>query len=101
MTRSDPLESVVREADEVADDNGDSADLCDLISSFGYQAFGPVLVLFGLLAMSPFGAIPGVPVALGAVIILFAVQILFGRSSPWLPGILASIKVEKSQIDRS
>ncbi len=97
MPDTQPLESILEQADDVAGENG-KADLKALIESFGDRAFGPVLTLLGLLAISPVGAIPGVPIVLAAVVILFAGQILFGRTSPWLPGFLGEMSIKEEKI---
>lgn len=97
MTDTHPLESVIETADDVAEEDG-SADLKSLIETFGDRAFGPVLTLIGLLAVSPFGAIPGIPIALAVVIVLFAPQILIGRETPWLPDFMSNLTVEESKI---
>ena len=97
MSDTQPLESVLDQADNVAKENG-TADLRTLIESFDDRAFGPVLTLLGLLSLSPVGAIPGVPIILGAVVVLFAGQILFGEKTPWLPGFVGKISVKEEKI---
>lgn len=87
----------MEQADDVASENG-RTDLEVLIEAFGDRALGPLLVLIGLLAMSPVGAIPGMPVALSIVIILFAGQFLAGRSSPWLPSMLSRVSIDEDKI---
>lgn len=99
MTQTEPLESILGEADDIAEEN-QNVDLKTLIEAFDDRAFGPVLTLLGLLALSPFGAIPGIPAVLAVILILFAVQILLGRSSPWLPGFVSSVEVEEEKISR-
>lgn len=99
MSETQPLEDVLEQADKTAASaEDDSADLGDLIRAFGDRAFGPVLTLMGLLALSPFGAVPGVPAVFGIIIILFAGQILVGRRSPWLPGFVDSISIDEETI---
>ena len=97
MPDTHPLESILDQADDIAGEDG-KADLKTLIESFDDRAFGPVLTLLGLLAVSPVGAIPGVPIVLAAVVILFAGQILFGRTSPWLPGFVGEMSIEEEKI---
>lgn len=97
MANSQPLESIIQDADNVAEDGG-SATLKSLIETFGDRAFGPVITLLGLLAMTPFGAVPGIPAVLSAIIVVFTAQILFGKSSPWLPDFVKDIEVKASSI---
>jgi len=35
--------------------------------------------------MTPLGAIPGIPPAFGVIVIVFAMQLLFRRETPWMP----------------
>lgn len=99
MNEREPLESILEQADSLAEEDGE-ADLRALIEAFEDRAFGPVLTLLGLLALSPFGAIPGIPAVLALVLVLFAGQIVVGRSSPWLPGFVGTISVEEDKISR-
>lgn len=99
MNEREPLESILEQADSLAEEDGE-ADLRALIEAFEDRAFGPVLTLLGLLALSPFGAIPGIPAVLALVLVLFAGQIVVGRSSPWLPGFVGTITVEEDKISR-
>lgn len=99
MKEREPLESILEQADSLAEEDGE-ADLRALIEAFEDRAFGPVLTLLGLLTLSPFGAIPGIPAVLALVLVLFAGQIVVGRSSPWLPGFVGTISVEEDKISR-
>lgn len=83
-----------------ASDGGDVS-VKDMISAIGQRAFGPLLLVFALIALSPIGAIPGASAVLGAVIILIAVQVLFGRNSPWFPSRLTRISVDSGKVQES
>lgn len=98
----EPLQDVVAKA--VEDTEGEEEiSVGELTETFGTRSFGPILVLFGLLALfPPIGAIPGVPIILGATLLLFAVQFAVGRDHIWLPSRLkrasfARAKLEKAQ----
>ncbi|MGP1352204.1 MAG: exopolysaccharide biosynthesis protein [Parasphingopyxis sp.] len=78
-----PLEDVLDEAIESG--HGDTISLQDILDEFGTRSFGPVVVIISLVIISPIGSVPGLPIALGAAIVLLAAQIVFDRSHPWLP----------------
>ena len=78
--------------------DGADSNLRDLVASLGHRAFGPVMVLCGLFMMTPLGALPGVPAAFGLINIAFAVQLLFRRPYPWVPDILAKVKVPHARV---
>ncbi len=74
------IEELARDQDEVA--------LGDVVETLGHRGHGPFLLVPALIEISPIGGIPGVPTALAAIIILFAVQMLIGRKHLWLPAFL-------------
>ena len=93
-----PLQSILDHVDDVIVD--DSADLKSIIESFGDRAFGPVMLLSGLFMLTPLGAIPMVPAAFGFVVITFAVQLLMRRETPWMPQVLAKVKVSSARVKK-
>ena len=93
-----PLQSILDHVDDVIVD--ESADLKSIIESFGDRAFGPVMLLSGLFMLTPLGAIPMVPAAFGFVVITFAVQLLIRRETPWMPQVLAKVKVSSARVKK-
>jgi hypothetical protein len=79
--------------------DGDEVSVGGMISTIGRRAFGPLLLVFGLIALSPVGAIPGASLVIGALIIVVAAQVLFGQESPWFPSRLKRISVDTRKID--
>lgn len=58
----------------------------DVLDAVGRRSFGPLLLLAGLIAVSPLiGDIPGVPTLIGVFVVLVAGQLLVGRKHFWLP----------------
>ena len=84
---SQNLEDLISDLDERAGEEG-SLDVGGVIDAFGRRTFGPLLVVPALIAFTPAGAVPGAPAVIAVLIVLVAVQQLFGRSSPWIPGTL-------------
>lgn len=87
-----PLQSVLDQI-ETTLDGADSVDLKTVVEAFGNRAFGPIMVLCGLCMMTPLGAIPGIPPAFGVIVIVFAIQLLFRRRTPWMPQVLRRVKI--------
>ena len=79
------LEAIVDDAIDAAHGH-ETICMADLLDEFGTRSFGPILTLVSLIIISPIGSIPGLPIALGAVVVLLAVQIALGRDHPWIPG---------------
>lgn len=78
--------------------DGEDSNLRDIVASMGHRAFGPVMVLCGLFLMTPIGGIPGLPAAFGLINIAFAVQLLARRPYPWVPNILARVKLPHARV---
>lgn len=75
--------------------------LGDLQAVIGRRGFGPFLVVPALFEISPIGGIPGVPTFFATIIALAAVQMLFGRTSFWLPEFLRARRVRTHRLDRA
>ncbi|MGF1457096.1 MAG: exopolysaccharide biosynthesis protein [Alphaproteobacteria bacterium] len=74
---------------------GDELAIRDVIDAFGYQAFGPLILVPALLAVLPTGAIPTVPTLLGLLIVLVSGQMLIGKNRPWIPKRLRDTSVDR------
>jgi hypothetical protein len=74
----------------------------DILSTAGQNAFGPFILIAGLIIALPLvGDIPGVPTLMGVFVLLIAGQLLFGRDHFWLPGWLLQRRVEKEKLVRA
>ena len=79
---------------------GATVSVGDLLRAFGRPAFGPVLLVPSLIAILPvIGALPGVSLSMAAMSVLLTVQMLFGRSVPWLPQKLRDISLPADKLD--
>lgn len=66
----------------------DSVSVRDLIQKVGERAFAPLMLIPALILVTPISGIPTLPTLGGLLIMLIAVQDLFGRDHLWLPGFL-------------
>jgi len=71
---------------ELTQKDGEVVRIEALLEAMGRRSFGPMLLVPGLLVLSPVSGIPGVPTLSGAIVFLIAVQLLMGRTYFWLPG---------------
>lgn len=67
-----------------------------IIDEFEDRGYGPLLLIAALLIMLPTGGIPGVPTVLAVVISVISAQLVWGRSTPWLPYKLRCISFDKA-----
>ena len=64
---------------------------------FGSRAFGPLLAIPGLVALTPLGAVPGAPAVISIFVLLVAGQHVVGLDHPWLPKKLTERSVSKDK----
>jgi hypothetical protein len=93
------LEDVLDRMDGGAD--GDRVPLGQLFDAVGGRAHGPLLVLPALLALLPTGAIPGMSIATGTLILLVAGQMALSRDQLWLPPRLARVDIGAGLLHRA
>ncbi len=66
-------------------EKAETVSLEEILDAVGTRAYGPLLLVPGLLALAPTGAIPGMSLVTGTLILAVAGQLLLGRPRPWLP----------------
>ena len=84
-----------------AGEEGDRVAVAHIMDTVGRRAFGPLLLVPGLVVLSPIAGIPGVGAACGIVVMLIASQLLIGRDSFWLPKFIRKRSVDRKRFDKS
>ncbi|MBJ3763904.1 exopolysaccharide biosynthesis protein [Maribius pontilimi] len=97
MTR---ITDILNDLDELAGSD-DDVSVGEVQDKIGHRGSGVFLLVPGLIGMSPLGAIPSVPTIMGLVALLFSVQIVVGKSSPWLPAVLADRSIDDDRLARA
>ncbi|MGP1398002.1 MAG: exopolysaccharide biosynthesis protein [Inquilinaceae bacterium] len=92
LNLSGVLDRVVKETD------GHEASLGEVLDVFAGRAFGPLLLVPALIAVAPTGAIPGMSIVIGTLILLIAIQILVGVRRPWMPQRLLQISFPRRKL---
>lgn len=93
------LSDLLDELSEGAD--GESVRLGDLLSGLGGRSHGPLLFAPAFFALMPTGAIPGVAIGAGVLILLVAIQSVISPNSLWLPQRLLDIELGREKVDAS
>ncbi|MEL6244420.1 MAG: exopolysaccharide biosynthesis protein [Pseudomonadota bacterium] len=83
VTKVRNLQTLLQEL--CANTTGDTVSVQDLLTAVGRRSHGPVLLLLGFIAISPLTIIPGANWLVALVTLIFAIQIVIGLKSPWLP----------------
>lgn len=71
-----------------------------ILDVVGRRSFGPVLLVMGLLILSPLGAIPAMPTTVALLVLLTALQLLFGRQRFYFPGFLTRRSAQASTLKK-
>jgi hypothetical protein len=99
MASGDEAMTLTDVADRIHDAaDGETVSVRDMMDEIGQRAFGPLLLVFALIGLSPVGSIPGASVVVGSLIILIASQLLMRRKTPWIPSRLLRIDVGSDKV---
>lgn len=93
MTIEDLLDRI-----DVAARDCDKVSLAAILDAVGRRSFGPLLLVAGLVTISPVGDIPGIPTMMALFVLLIAGQLLFGREHFWLPRWMIDRSVGRSKV---
>lgn len=70
----------------------------DMVNCVGKRSLGPLLLLPGLLMVTPvIAGIPGLPTTMAMIVLLVASQFLMGESEIWLPDRLARRSIDREK----
>ncbi len=72
--------------------------VAELLQAIGRRAHGPVFLLLGFIAVSPLTIIPGANWFVATVILVFALQVVFGFRHPWLPKGVTEFKFKRDHL---
>jgi hypothetical protein len=77
------LQQLLDRLDKAA--TGERVDVESMLEAVGRSSFGALLLLGGLVTLSPLDIIPGIPTLIAAVVLILSAQLLAGRRHFWLP----------------
>jgi len=95
------LEDLLYELDQAAACGGPKVSVGEIMETVGKRSFGPLLLLGGLLGMTPVSAVPTVPSLIALITILVSVQLLFGRKSVWIPRFIEKLSVKTERVTKT
>lgn len=84
----------------VLNTEGETVTVNELLKAIGRRAHGPVFLLLGFIAVSPLTIIPGANWFVATVILVFALQVVFGFRHPWLPKGVTEFKFKREHLVR-
>ena len=95
------LEALINKLGRAATTNGAKISVDEIMDAVGRRSFGPLLLLAGLLGMTPVAAVPTAPTLIAIITILVAGQLLFGRDYFWLPKVLLNLSVKADKVKKA
>lgn len=98
MESKETLGGIMREILRAGD--GKTVTLGEIVQTFERRGFGPLLLVPSLILVLPTGAIPGMPIVCGLLMIFAAAQLLLGRDHPWIPDRLKQINFDSSRMQK-
>jgi hypothetical protein len=94
------LEQLLDRIDTAADSR-ERVSLGSILEAVGSRSFGPLLLVAGLILVSPLSGIPGTATTMAVIVLLCAVQLVLGRSHFWLPSWLLQRSVPHNKLKRT
>jgi len=82
-------------------DGQDQVEVRNILQAFDGRLHGPIILVPGLLVVTPLGAVPTFPTVLGLLIIIAVSQLVIGIHPPWIPKSLRDRSVEREAMVKS
>ena len=82
-------------------DDNDHVSLRQILGHIGDRSFTTLILLVGLVLVSPLSAIPGAPTTGMLIILAATTQYLMGRDHLWLPGVLLDRSIPREKVDQA
>lgn len=93
------LQQLLDRLDKAA--TGERVDVESMMEAVGRSSFGALLLLGGLVTLSPLDIIPGIPTLIALAVLVVCVQLLVGRRHFWLPAWLLRRSVTRQRFRRA
>ncbi|MCX7546010.1 exopolysaccharide biosynthesis protein [Marinicella gelatinilytica] len=90
---------VLKQIDEESEQSS-AVSIDDLVAHFQSRGFGPLIMFPALIAGLPTGAFPGVPSLCGLSVALISMQLIWGKTHPWLPRKIADMELDSQRIQK-
>jgi hypothetical protein len=70
----------------------------EVLEVIGRRAYGPLLLIIGLISISPATVIPGATWAFAALTLVVSMQLALHRDTPWMPRKALSMRLSEEQL---
>ena len=93
------LQQLLDRLDKAA--TGERVDVECMMEAVGRSSFGALLLLGGLVTLSPLDIIPGIPTLIALAVLIVCVQLLAGRRHFWLPAWVLRRSIARQRFRRA
>src|SRR5687768_1606221 len=93
------LQQLLDRLDKAA--TGKRVDVESMMEAVGRSSFGALLLLGGLVTLSPLDIVPGIPTLIALGVLLVCMQLLAGRRHFWLPAWLLRQSITRQRFRRA
>ena len=93
------LQQLVDRLDKAA--TGERIDVECMMEAVGRSSFGALLLLGGLVTLSPLDIVPGIPTLIALAVLTVCVQLLAGRRHFWLPAWVLRRSISRRRFRRA
>jgi hypothetical protein len=76
----------------------DFVSIGEMMDSVGRRTFGPLVLLVGVILVTPLSGVPGVPTLMGLLTLLTLGQVLLGLKHFWLPQLMVRRKIPRQRL---
>ncbi len=94
------LDELLARLAEAGDEDG-PVTLEEVVEAVGRRSFGPLLLVAGLVVLSPLSGIPGLPTVAALFVLLISVQLICRRRYFWLPRWLLARRLSRERFTRT
>lgn len=94
------LEQLLDRLDE-AGEGQQEVTMGHLMDAIGRRSFSPLLLLIGIILVSPLSGIPGLPSTMGVAVFLLSLQMLLHRKHIWLPSWILRRSISQQKLGTS
>ncbi|RHZ94272.1 exopolysaccharide biosynthesis protein [Cereibacter sphaeroides] len=96
VERTRALSDVLDELEDAI--QGEEIAVQEIVDRLGERSFASLMLVFSLIAVSPASAIPGITATVAVIVFILTVQMIFGRRSVWLPGLITRRRVSSGML---
>lgn len=94
------LSSLLDVIEQKVDEDGQRTSITvrEIFKVIGRRAYGPLLLIIGLISISPVTAIPGATWAFAALTLAVSIQLALHRHTPWMPQRVLDLRLSENQL---